>query len=297
MFPGSPLTPDRYPIYIYNDAPGRTNSRGRRVVEALSRAYAFTLDDAIGLALDEKWMDTERWLAALRAALDGDSTLPRRSPEFRRVADRLSRFDGVARAGSSAALAYWLWWEALFETPGGFPLARVAAWQATSDPIPTDLAAALIAALERAVTRLGEPSASTDRTLGDLFRIGRGGTTFPIGGVSLVPQDRSKCEGLASFNERCVMTLRAYTAGRPDSAGLRHVEIGSRLLRLVVFGPPFRTYTLHNYGQSERRDSPHYNDQARLSSERRLKQLYFDLEELRPHIRSELTLDVIGVRE
>ena len=58
MFAGSPLTQDRYPDYIYNDTPDRINSRGRRVLEVLSRSVRFTVDDAVELALDEGWVDT-----------------------------------------------------------------------------------------------------------------------------------------------------------------------------------------------------------------------------------------------
>ena len=91
----------------------------------------------------------------------------------------------------------------------------------------------------------------------------------------------------------CIFTLRAMsTFSPPDSLGLRHVQIGSRLLRLVQFTDPIRSYTLHNFGQSENPDSPHYVDQAQLTSERRLKPTYFDTAELMNHVVSTRVLDV-----
>ena len=46
-------------------------------------------------------------------------------------------------------------------------------------------------------------------------------------------------------------------------------------------------------GQSENPDSPYYVDQARLTSERRLKPTYFDTAELMNHVVSTKVLDVI----
>jgi acyl-homoserine lactone acylase PvdQ len=60
---------------------------------------------------------------------------------------------------------------------------------------------------------------------------------------------------------------------------------GSRALRLVVFGEPLRTYSLHNYGQSDNPESPHYTDQARLlTSTGQMKEVPFTLEELLPSV-------------
>jgi acyl-homoserine lactone acylase PvdQ len=59
------------------------------------------------------------------------------------------------------------------------------------------------------------------------------------------------------------------------------------------FTDPIRSYTAHNYGQSGRPESPHYEDQAaKLTSAGKLKPVYFDKTELMPHVKSERTLDV-----
>jgi hypothetical protein len=68
---------------------------------------------------------------------------------------------------------------------------------------------------------------------------------------------------------------------------------GSRLLRLTVFTNPIQSFSIHNFGQSSRSESPHYDDQAaRLSSERRVKPVYFEKAELLPRVKSERTLEV-----
>lgn len=299
MFPGNPTTADRYPKYIFNDTPGRTNSRGRRATEALSAAYRFTVEDAIELALDEKWMDTEIWRAALKRSLDRQ---PERAAALtaagRTLVDRILRFDGQARAGSAAALNFWHWRNAIAHQPGGLPLEVVAPAFRATDTIAAPLANRLLDAIDTAVVEITKTPGGIDRVFGDVFRIGRGGkSSWPVGGVSLVPRNRSACEGLASFNHVCVMTLRAFTADRPDSAGRYHAQIGSRLLRLTVFTNPIRSFTIHNFGQSSQPDSPHYDDQAaNLTSPRRMKPVYFERSELIPRVRSEKTLEVPPIR-
>lgn len=294
MFEGSPLTPDRYPDYIYNDETGRTNSRGRRAVEVLSGAVRFTVDDAIDLALDEKWVDTEQWRAALRKSVATDpERLRRLSPAARRLADDLLRFDGHARAESKAALGYWYWRTTLLAQAGAAGTRAVLdAGTRADEPIAAEVADRVTAALEGAVTRMAAEGRA-DARLGDVFRIGRPGSpSYPLGGVALAPDDRRLCEGLASWNLLCVHTLRAFTARGPDSSGHRLAQIGSRLLRLTVFSDPIQSFTLHNFGQTPRAGSPHRDDQARLTSERRLKPVLFDRADLLPRVTSQMTLEV-----
>jgi acyl-homoserine lactone acylase PvdQ len=292
MLEGSPLTPDRYPAYIFNDRAGRTNSRGRRAVEALSGAFAFTVEDAIDLALDEKWMDTDAWLAALYRGLSQETDYVRSQPAaFRRVAGNLLGFDGHARAGSAAALQFWLWRQAMWGPPSPVAIKDARELPATG-PIPPDRARTLVSAVSRVVEGLTGKPGGLDRTLGDEFRIGRGGRSFGVGGVTVAPANPGQCDGSPERDRMCTATLRAFTAGAPDSIGIRPVVAGSRLLRLVVFTNPIQAFTLHNFGQSSHPDSPHYVDQARLTGERRLKPVYFDRAELMAHVKSERTLTI-----
>lgn len=295
MFPGSPLTPDRYPADVYNDRAGRINSRGRRVVEVLSQAYRFTVDDAIALALDEKWVDTDRWQLALRRALarePGRAALL--SPEAKRVVDRIFRFDGHARAESVAALDFWYWRAAIGLGPGAFPYEVVEPAFLAADSIPAPLATRLLDAVDSAVAMMTTRHGGVDRPFGDVFRIGRGGaSSYPVGGAGLIPDRLDKCESLASWNHLCVMTLRAFTPTAPDSLGRRHASLGSRLLRLTVFTDPIQSFTVHNFGQSSDPASPHYDDQAReLTSKHTVKPIRFEQSALLPHVTSTRTLEV-----
>jgi acyl-homoserine lactone acylase PvdQ len=207
------------------------------------------------------------------------------------VAASLLGFDGDARSGSAAALQFWYWREALRDGVDGVAL-REPDPLPRAGPVAPEQARTLTRAVARVVTTLAARPGGLARTLGDEFRITRGPHSFPLGGVSVAPVDLRGCESLTDLNRVCTMTLRAFTAGAPDSARRRHAIIGSRLLRLVVFTEPLQSWTLHNFGQTSRPDSPHYADQARLTSERRLKPVYFDRADLMPHVKSEITLEI-----
>jgi acyl-homoserine lactone acylase PvdQ len=290
MLERSPLRAERYPAHLFNDTPGRTNSRGMRAVEVLSRALHFSVADAIELALDEKWMGAESWIAALRRAASQEPGLVRsRTSTFREVLERLLRFDGVARIESVAALAFYYWREAITSQRSRTELETLTRAIDESGELPPAAAAALLDGVEQAVARMRALHGSTERSYGDVFRAGRGGQSLPLGGGDLGPRDRSLC---SVHRLLCVATLRAFSFGEPDSLGRRWAASGSRLLRLVVFTKPLQSFTLHIYGQSERPDSPHYADQTRLFSERRLKPTYFERAELMKHLESSRRLDV-----
>ena len=294
MFDGSPLVRDRYPDYIYNDTPDRTNSRARRVLEVLSRSVRFSVDDAMQLALDEGWIDTETWKDVLRRSLDRAPDRVRNlTPDARQLADRILHFDGQARVDSKAALGFWYWRTTMLAQSGATgTMAVLEAGRKTDVPLSDDIGTKVLNAIDGAVAAMAKEGRS-DAALGDVFRIGRPGErSFPLGGVALAPDDRRLCESLASWNLLCVHTLRAFTGGKPDSTGRRYAEIGSRLLRLTIFTKPIQSFTLHNFGQTSRKDSPHRDDQAQLTSERRLKPVLFEKSELMPQVKSEITLEI-----
>jgi hypothetical protein len=294
MFDGSPLRQDRYPDYIYNDTQDRTNSRARRALEVLSRSVRFTVDDAVDLALDEGWVDTPVWQDVLRRALDRSPDRVRNlTPAARILTDRILRFNGQARVTSQAALGFWYWRTTMLAQSGSTAtMAVLEAGRKPEQPLSDEIATRVLNAIDGAVATMAKEGRA-EAVLGDVFRLGRPGErSFPVGGVALAPDDRRLCESLASWNLICVHTLRAFTGGKPDSAGQRHAEIGSRLLRLTIFTKPMQSFTLHNFGQTPRKDSPHRDDQAQLTSERRLKPVLFEKSELMPHVKSEITLEV-----
>ncbi|MEO8452097.1 MAG: penicillin acylase family protein [Gemmatimonadota bacterium] len=293
MLPEPPVAAERYPKYVFNDTPGRTNTRALRAIEALSRAYAFTTEDAVQLALDEKWYGVERWQRLLSGVLAGDpASAGARPAEFRRFADAILRFDGHARATSTAALQFLYWQEAMGSTIDASLLTELGrALAGTGHPSPA-VGRGVADAIDTALATLRLRHGPGEATLGDEFRVGPASQTWPIGGVSILPKNRGQCAVALQWDWACLVTLRAMTAGPVDSTGRRRVYLGSRALRLISFEKPIRSYSLHLFGQSGDPKSPHYTDQIPLASERRLKPEYFEPRELEGHVASTTTLTI-----
>jgi acyl-homoserine-lactone acylase len=270
---------DKYSFEAFYDLPGFTNARGRRAIKMLSSAFSFSESDAFELALDEKWEGTEIWIEALRKALNRQpQAVQIRPSEFRRFADRLLHFDGVARKESIAALNYVYWREALANFSSGSD--QITQVIENHKELSTGQQDALLTAIERAIDKLTKQHGTTEVSLGDVFRIGRGGSSWPIGGVKF------------EVGGQETTTMRAMQAGSPDTNGLRWVFAGQRQPCLTIFSKPLRSFTSAPYGQSDHAQSRHYSDQARLASERRLKPTYFNREDLMKHVESKHILSV-----
>ena len=269
MFPGSPLTSDRYPPDVFSDRTGNTNFRGQRAIELLSRTAAATLQDMADILFDEKWERVELWKAALRGALTRQSAFAAaQTAEWRAFAESLLDFDGLVRKESVPALRHLYWRRALSETPSlnGEMVAMVFRDSAPGQRYDS----VLTGAIGRAMTLLKADFGSVDRAFGDVHRTGRGGASFPLGGF--------------------VGTMRAMQYTNPDSSGLKWVYSGQRQPLIVMFTKPVRSWSQLNFGQSGRSSSPHFSDQARLMSEKRLKSTYFEESELLKHVESRRVL-------
>jgi len=296
MMENCPVKADQYPSYIFNDESHRTNTRGIRAVEVLSRDFHFTVKDALELALDEKWVGTEAWQMALHKALtQSKDFLKRASPLHRRFVDNILHFDGHVRADSVAALNYLYWRSTLWNMPD----LREGDKDALVDPLwekgeltPAQ-GAVLVKAAKMAVESMLKEHGTIDIRYGDIHRIGRGGKSWPLGGGGLMPENTTAC----AYTKRCIFTLRAMTFGEPDEHGYRYPWLGSRCLRLVIFTDPIQSFTLHLFGQSGHPESPHFTDQARLASQRRLKPTYFYKEDLLKHAVSKTALDIVNTND
>lgn len=284
---------EEYPAYIFNDRPGRSTVRGDRTNEVLSQARNFTVEDAIDHALDEKWMATATWIEALARAAEAEAARVQTwDSADRDFLQALLLFDGYARADSASALKYFMWRQAIYSQLSGLRIRAVMRAQWTDNLGSVVSAEVLLASVGAAATTIEDLFGSQDATLGDLVRIGTGEADYPVGGITLAPLTRSEC--LAEF---CETTLRAFETS-PLTSPVKpfRVQLGSRALRLVIFTDPIQSFTVLNFGQSNDPQSPHVDDQVRLlTSQRKLKPVYFERHQLEGHIKSEVRLVYEGI--
>jgi acyl-homoserine lactone acylase PvdQ len=89
-----------------------------------------------------------------------------------------------------------------------------------------------------------------------------------------------------------ITTIRAMEAGQMDAQGHRWVFAGQRQPCLTIFSNPIQSFTSAPFGQSDHPESPHYNDQARLASDHKLKPTYFNRDDLMRHLESTTVLPI-----
>ena len=286
MMVGSRMRANKYPAYIFNQPERRTHQRASRATELLHTNDAFTLEQVLELAVDQKCYQSERWVAALRAAdrqFEGT-----RSQTYRRGLRGLARWDGFSRKDSRNALKYYYWRRALADLAGEDAMRAMGAKidhylelfgdEREVQPLRPEENEWLVEALRRGMEDLLEAHGDLDTLFGTVFRAGRldydDTISFPVGGGSL------RREGMA--------TLRAigFTPERED--GTRWGRSGQTSTQVVIMSDPIQSFTQPPLGQSDHPDSPHFRDQAeKLLSEGRLKPSWFHKEDLLDgHVRS-----------
>jgi hypothetical protein len=118
-----------------------------------------------------------------------------------------------------------------------------------------------------------------ESVFGDVFRIGRGTTDLPLGGVRVPTLTGSEA------------TLRAFSCTWNAERSRCRADSGQRHPMLTVFGTSVQSWSAVPFGQSALATSPHHSDQSRLASDAQLKPTYFEWHELREHVTSSLFLD------
>ncbi|MYE23823.1 MAG: penicillin acylase family protein [Gammaproteobacteria bacterium] len=269
------------------------NSRGQRAIDVLSETEQMTEADAFALAFDTLSLGWERFITPLRAGLK-DAGL---SPDVRHFADDLLSFDGHLDAESTAALKYLYWRESLRTSLAGID--RYLLRDVIERGMPPDggVMRAMVAGLEDAAARMATMPHGLGRRYGDEFRVGgregrdwpmSGGRIAPGGALHLKDQWRDCDMGQVYF---CPTTLFAVSY-RPRGFEKWVAFVGSRIMRLDFYSPGgIRSHSLQNPGISDDPESRHADDQAELlTSQRKMKPVRFEWEELRPHVESVVLL-------
>ncbi len=272
MFPESPMTPDRYLPYLYNDRGDRTNARGSRVVDILLADAQVELEAAQRIAVDTYVRDAEAWQQALVEAYRD------RRQEYGHLGEAveiLQAWDRQADADSPGMTLYRFWRRALRSSVTLPEDQMRAIQQGRSVQGPTQTA--LLAALDQTVRQVQRTYGGVEVAWGDVFRLKRGDRTWPLSGAG--------GEGVG--------VLRSVSGGDPDRHGVITANRGQSCTTLVLLGDPVQSFSAVPWGQSNRPDSPHFADQAdRLFSRGQFKPTWYAKEALMENLESKRTLAV-----
>ncbi len=269
-----PLTPARFTDrpYLYN-ADNPLHQRAATVRNLLHANTRVTLEEAMGIAMSPEVYNADRWQARLAAAWD---KAPKQSAEAAGLYRLIMSWNRRNDADSTGAIAYRFWKEQLWKGAEG---AKILQRDRAGQPPPESVTdEQLVRAVSAGAAALLKQWGRLEVKYGEVYRVGRQGSdrTWPVGGGSV--------NGLA--------TPRAISFDPlPDGKTFRG-RGGQTSTQLVQLTRPPRSWTLLPLGESDHRDSKHWDDQAeKLFSPGKLKPTYFlDKTELLNHVESKKVL-------
>jgi acyl-homoserine lactone acylase PvdQ len=263
---------------------GWTNQRGARAVELLAADDSVSAEEAMAYINDLHPYGIERWLAALAEAHAAFGSEHPAGERLRAAVEQVAAWDGRLARDSQPALIVERWRAQLAGALGPEAVAleqKIDDWYAiVEDREPKEVALApgeqraLLDALARALDEIADKHGSLTASYGDRHRVGREAESWPLGG--------------GGGGQRGMTTLRNVSYGpERDDDHTRWGRSGQTSTQVVVLSTPPRSYLYLPLGQSDRPESPHYDDQAeRAFSPGELKPSWWLPEELASNVAS-----------
>jgi len=256
--------------HVYNELPKRaTHQRAEMVNELLDSASHVTVEQAIEIAFCTQVWRAERWQARLKEAWNHATELDQKGDArvlYSLIADWNRRCD----PDSKGALAYYAFKKAL----GG-----EAARQTEPPANLTD--AQLLEAVRNGAAGNKAQFGEVAVPYGHYFRVGRrgGDRNYPVGGGS--------AHDVAMATPRAISF--ASSADRKQMVG----QGGQSATQIVIMTDPPESYAIIPLGESDHKESGHWDDQAeKLFSKGKALQTYFlRPDELMKHVTSKKVLN------
>jgi acyl-homoserine lactone acylase PvdQ len=260
----SPMSPERYQqrSYLFNAGPPGTHQRAQMMNELLAAADKVTIPQAIDIAFHPGVYRAERWQARIKEAWSRAKPSSR-SDDAAELARQIATWNRRCDADSAGALAYYAFKRALGADRGS-----------KVEP-PADLDdEAILGAMARGAAWLRSTFGSVEVPYGRYFRVGRegGDRSWPVGGGSLRDQ------GMA--------TPRAISFGPAPDGKSMIGHGGQTSTQVVIMTDPPKSYAVIPLGESDHKQSGHWDDQAeKLFSKAQAAPSYFlDEPALREHV-------------
>lgn len=276
MMKDSPLTPEKYAAnpYIYNatkTAP--RHQRAEMMTDLLEAANKVTLDQAIDIAFSPQVYHAEQWQARLKrvaAKMTGGESAGT-SPDASAVYDLIQKWNRRSDADSQGALAFYAFKKSL---PAELARAVDVPANITDDQ--------LVEAVTKAGALLKSTFGSVNIAYGTYFRVGRkdGDKTWSVGGGSLN----------GGANNVAMATPRAISFA---PAGKEMVGQGGQTsTQIVVLTNPPKSYAIIPLGESDHKESGHWDDQAEklFSKSKAAPTFFMDRNELMKHVTAKKVL-------
>ncbi|GMV99686.1 MAG: 7-beta-(4-carbaxybutanamido)cephalosporanic acid acylase [Candidatus Hydrogenedentota bacterium] len=277
MMVDSPMTPDKYPSYIYNVSWDTTNPRGDRSTAVLHGDDSITVEEAKALATDIHDLLAAPWQSALRTAVKNVGAEKMKDPEFAAAVTDILAWDGEFTTDATATVLY-KFWRLKCNDKVNVGAIRNGEELAIMDQ------AVFLQLLSDTIAEMKTKYGKWDIAWGEVHRVGRGGKYYPVPGADFGGSTSGPNFSETLFDVRC--------SEDKEKPGYYIADNGTMALMLMQFHPDrVESWTVTPWGQSADPESPHYMDQGeKLYSKRELKSTWWSKEALTPNIASEKVL-------
>jgi len=229
--------------------------RSQHSLTLLDNDRKLSLEEIVALKHSYRMLLADRVKPDLVAAVKGSSP----TPEVAAAIAVLEQWDNRAAHDSRGAVLFESWWRRYSE--GQRPESLYVETWTPARPMATPRgirnAARAVDAFAWAVTDVTRRYGRVDIPWGDVHRVRVGKVDEPVGG----------CAGAMG----CFRVLNF----RNDPDGKRSVIGGDGWVIAVEFGDTPRAYSVLAYGESNKPDSPHHDDQAALFAKGEMKKVLF----------------------
>lgn len=266
MMKDSPLRLEKYIPYIYNDGNNPGHQRAAMTLEELDAAKNVTPEQMINFAFSTQVFKAADWQARLKLAWENSTN--GKTADAAKVYQQIQSWNRYSTPDSTGALAFFA-----FKSSLPTPQLKMAF------ELPQELTnAQLIEATNKAAEWLKSNFNSLEVPYGRYFRVGRqGGKTYPVGG------------GIQ--RETGMTTPRAINFSKVGNEMVG--QGGQTSTQIVILTKTPQSFTIIPLGESDHKDSGHWDDQAeKLFSHGKAKSTYFlNKAELLKHVTAKKVLN------
>lgn len=266
MMKDSPLRLEKYIPYIYNDGNNPGHQRAAMTMEELDAAKNVTPEQMINFAFSTQVFKAADWQARLKQAWENSTD--GKAADAAKVYQQIQTWNRYSTPDSTGALAFFA-----FKSSLPTPQLKMAF------EVPQELTnAQLIEATNKAAEWLKANFNSLEVPYGRYFRVGRqGGKTYPVGGG--IQRDTG------------MTTPRAVNFSKVGNEMVG--QGGQTSTQIVILTKTPQSFTIIPLGESDHKDSGHWDDQAeKLFSHGKAKSTYFlNKAELLKHVSAKKVLN------
>jgi acyl-homoserine-lactone acylase len=259
----------RAQAHIYNESPsGDAHQRAEMVTDLLAAADKVTIEQAIEIAFSTRVWHAERWQSRLKDAWQ-NATAADKGGDPQVLYTQIADWDGRSAPDSTGALAFYA-----FKMGLGSDLAK------QTEP-PANLPdGELLEAVRKAAAWSRSVFGEVMVPFGRYFRVGRkgGDRSWPVGGGSM------QNVGMA--------TPRAISFAPAQDGKQMIGHTGQSSTQVVVMTDPPESYAIIPLGESDHKESGHWDDQAEklFSKGQALRTYFLRPDELMKHVTSKKVL-------